>query len=124
MFAFNRAKPTLSRRSRNDCFGGDLNRINGENATGSETKAPNEPGVKTLLNASHPPSPQVKPAGMAMMVAQTGLRVTGAEDVGVLIGVVMTAEAMTEVAEEAHPPVWGKFGHPRRYYSTLRIFFF
>ncbi|XP_067221682.1 TATA-binding protein-associated factor 2N isoform X7 [Chanodichthys erythropterus] len=53
----------------------------------------------------------VKPAGMAMMVAQTGLRVTGAEDVGVLIGVVMTAEAMTEVAEEAHPPVWG----PRDY---------
>ncbi|XP_067221680.1 TATA-binding protein-associated factor 2N isoform X5 [Chanodichthys erythropterus] len=49
--------------------------------------------------------------GMAMMVAQTGLRVTGAEDVGVLIGVVMTAEAMTEVAEEAHPPVWG----PRDY---------
>lgn len=77
--------------------------------------------MKTLLNASHPPtpSPQVKPAGMATMVAQTGLRVTGAEDVGVLIGVVMTAEAMTEVAEEAHPPVWGKFGHPRRYYSTL-----
>lgn len=92
-----------------------LNRIKVENAPGSGTKVPNEPFMKTVLN----PSPQVTPAGMAMMVDQTGLRATGAEDVGVLIGVVLTVEAMTEVAEEAHPPVWGKCGHPRRYYSTL-----
>lgn len=55
---------------------------------------------------------------MAMTEAQTGLRATGAEAVGVLTGVVMTEEASTEVAEEAHPPVWGKCAHPRRYYCT------
>lgn len=55
---------------------------------------------------------------MAMTEAQTGLRATGAEDAGVLTGVVMTAEASTEVAEEAHPPVWGKCAQPRRYYCT------
>ncbi len=49
-----------------------------------------------------------------MTVARTGLRVTGAEVVGVL-----TAEAMTEVAVAAHPPVWGKSAHPRRYHHTL-----
>ncbi|XP_077063692.1 TATA-binding protein-associated factor 2N isoform X6 [Siphateles boraxobius] len=53
----------------------------------------------------------VRRAGMAMTEAPTGPRATGAEDVGVLTGVVMTAEASTEVAEEAHPPVWG----PRDY---------
>ncbi|XP_016419590.1 uncharacterized protein LOC107749052 isoform X3 [Sinocyclocheilus rhinocerous] len=39
--------------------------------------------------------------GLATKVARTGRRVSGAEVVGV-----MTAEAMTEVAAVAHPPVW------------------
>ncbi|XP_073779182.1 TATA-binding protein-associated factor 2N isoform X4 [Danio rerio] len=41
-------------------------------------------------------------ADLEMMKALTGLRVTGVGGVEV-----MTAEAMTEVAAEAHPPVWG-----------------
>lgn len=49
-----------------------------------------------------------------MTLARTGQRVSGAEVVGV-----MTAEAMTEVAGAAHPPVWGKSDHPRRYHHTL-----
>ncbi len=59
-------------------------------------------------------SPQVIAGSLAMTVARTGRRVTGAEVV-----VVMTAEAMTEVAAVAHPPVWGKSDHPRRYHCTL-----
>lgn len=46
-------------------------------------------------------------ADLEMMKALTGLRVTGVGGVEV-----MTAEAMTEVAAEAHPPVWGKSAHP------------
>lgn len=42
-----------------------------------------------------------------MTVALTGLKGTGAEVAGVMIVVVMTVEAMKEVAED-HPPVWGK----------------
>lgn len=43
-----------------------------------------------------------------MTVAPKGLKGTGAEVVGVMIVVVMTAEAMKEVVVGDHPPVWGK----------------
>lgn len=46
-----------------------------------------------------------------MTVALTGLKGTGAEVVGDMIVVVMTVEAMKEVAED-HPPVWGKCVNP------------
>ncbi|TRY57979.1 hypothetical protein DNTS_027335 [Danionella cerebrum] len=48
----------------------------------------------------------VIPGDLVMTGAQTGQMVTGAEDVEVTIVGVMIVAAMTEVVEEAHPPVW------------------
>ncbi|XP_051718100.1 TATA-binding protein-associated factor 2N isoform X4 [Ctenopharyngodon idella] len=95
----------ISHMGSSDLTGSRLGQVLAEERTGSPV-APMG-GLKVAMCDVM----MVKPAGMAMTVAQTGLRVIGAEDVGVLIGVVMTVEAMTEVVEEAHPPVWG----PRDY---------